>query len=61
MAERGGTADAILPYHGLSDARRRKGLLATRLSSRAGAPPVGVAFTLADINGFQPIRAKWNG
>lgn len=20
-----------------------------------------VAFTLADINGFQPIRAKWNG
>lgn len=33
-------------------------LSSSRVRNRA---PTGVPFTLADINGFQPIRAKWNG
>lgn len=38
---------------------RGKGCLSSsRVRNRA---PTGVPFTLADINGFQPIRAKWNG
>lgn len=32
-----------------------------RVGCLAGEPEARVAFTLADINGFQPIRAKWNG
>lgn len=38
---------------------RGKGCLSSsRVRNRAST---GVPFTFADINGFQPIRAKWNG
>lgn len=32
-----------------------------RVVCLVGEPEPRVGFTLANINGFQPIRAKWNG
>lgn len=51
-------AGAILPFHGPSDLEERVACLPAESETELRA---GVPFTLADINGFQPIRAKWNG